>query len=753
MLPALTRSLAAALWAAHGLRSALTLARPRPSDLKTRLAAIPSRDAPLAARVVIHWNEHQVPFIDAESDDDLATALGVVHAHLRLAQLELLRRASRGRLAELFGPIAFELDHALRILDFARAVPAIVPLLPEDTRRWLERFVAGINHYLAQATALPPEFAILGMAREPWRIEDVLTLGRLAASDVSWLVWFRLLALRRSPDWPDAWLRHTGGVESPATAARASAGVAALERLLLAASRSGSNALALAPARTMSGAALLAADPHLSLMQPNLWLIAGMRSPSYQASGLMIPGLPLIAIGRNPHLAWAGTNLHAASSELVDVSSLAPGAFSERRERIAVRWGKSREVVIRESPFGPVVSDAPQLGWSGPETLALRWIGHRASDETSAMLRACRAREVGEFIASLEGFAVPGLTVLAADRAGRIGRITAAHLPARGPELPREPFAQPQALQAWERILTSRELPLRLAPEEGYLVSANERPESADALLGFFFSPDDRHRRIAELIESGGQLSAEKVMALQRDVQHRPALELLERLRPPLLELAASRRANAGARRLLAALAAWDGEYDADSAGALAFELLLYRLARELIAPSRRRAHEAGWLTRPLLARDIADTSEAALVAALRKALPSAGRRFVRHARWGALHRLRLAHPLARTPWLGKRFRYGDFPASGSSETVMKTAHPLTDKRHAASYGSNARFVADLASAERAFIVLLGGQDGWPGSSTALDQVGLWRRGGFIAVPMTPESARGRARGTTVLEP
>jgi len=52
-----------------------------------------------------------------------------------------------------------------------------------------------------------------------------------------------------------------------------------------------------------------------------------------------------------------------------------------------------------------------------------------------------------------------------------------------------------------------------------------------------------------------------------------------------------------------------------------------------------------------------------------------------------------------------------------------------------------------------AFIVLLGGQDGWPGSSTALDQVGLWRRGGSIAVPMTPESARGRARGTTVLEP
>ncbi len=754
MIMALTRWLGAALWAAYGLRAAITTPRPRRCGLEERLAAIPRDGLPLNGRVTVYWDEHQVPFIEAESDEDLAVALGVVHAHLRLAQLELLRRASQGRLAELFGPIAIGLDHALRILDYGRAVPAIVAALPEGTRRWLDRFVAGINHYLVQAESLPPEFALLGLEREPWRIEDVLRVGRLAATDVTWLVWFRLLRLRRAADWTALWRQLAEASISPAPGpAVGGAERTALESLLLGASRSGSNALALSPARSATGAALLASDPHLSLTQPNLWLIAGYRSPSYQATGLMVPGLPFVAIGRNPWIAWAGTNLHAASSELVDVSGLPAQSFRARRERIGVRWSHAREVVVRESEFGPIVTDAPPLRWTGPETLALRWIGHQPSDETTAMLRVNQARDLGEFSTALEGFAVPGLTMLYVERSGRIGRLMAAHLPARKPGVPPHPFARADELAPWDRIVTSRELPTRLDPDEGYLVSANERPREAHMLFGFFFSPDDRYRRMSELIEGSQRLALEQVMELQRDVRHRPTADLIGRLKLMLAALAASCSERSAVHRLFASLEAWDGRYDAESAGALGFELLFHGLGRELVPAPRRRAYVASWHARALLARDIARASEEALGAALRRAVPAAARRFARFESWGALHRLRLEHPLAAVPWIGGRFVHGDFPASGSSETVMKTAHPSTDRRHSASYGSTARMVCDLSSAERTYLVLLGGQDGWPGSTTALDQVSLWRRGGYIPVPLTPERARGRARHLTELRP
>src|SRR5690606_4041574 len=93
---------------------------------------------------------------------------------------------------------------------------------------------------------------------------------------------------------------------------------------------------------------------------PNLWLIVGYKSPSHHAVGLMLPGVPLIAVGRNPDIAWGGTSMRAATSALYDATTLLPDA-TERTERIAVRWWRATEMTVRETPLGPVLSDAPVL--------------------------------------------------------------------------------------------------------------------------------------------------------------------------------------------------------------------------------------------------------------------------------------------------------------------------------------------------------------------------------------------------------
>ena len=76
-------------------------------------------------------------------------------------------------------------------------------------------------------------------------------------------------------------------------------------------------------------------------------------------AGLMLPGLPFVAVGRNPWIAWGGTAAHAASSDLFDLSSLQDEPVEIRREVIRVRGARSTEVEIRISRrFGPVISDA-----------------------------------------------------------------------------------------------------------------------------------------------------------------------------------------------------------------------------------------------------------------------------------------------------------------------------------------------------------------------------------------------------------
>lgn len=749
-----------ALFMVSAIASACALLGPLPSEssLDERLAAFPTEGLPLQGRTAIHWDSHQIPFIEAEHDGDAAFALGLVQAHLRLGQMEMFRRVSQGRIAEMGGPFASEIDHSLRILDFGKASAATEALLAPETRLWLERFVAGVNHYQEQAKTLPPEFAMLGLEREPWSVQDVLTFGRLAGTDVNWLVWFNLLNLRGREDWPELWARLVDNGSDSLPSFGADGEQITLGGIIGGLSRSGSNALAVAPQRSASGGAILASDPHLGIFVPNTWLVAGIKSPSYHAVGLMIPGLPIFGIGRNPDIAWGGTNMRAASSDLYDLSELDAAEVSERKETLKVRWWFDREITVRDTPYGPLLSDAPQLSdLAGPD-FALRWTGHRPSDETTAFLKVSQAKDFEGFRRAFEDFALPGQNMLYADRAGNIGQIMAVQLPRRNGTVPDDVLIDPKGSEAaWETLEGVFELPHSLNPASGYLVSANNRPSNGKSKVGWFFSPDDRVERMAELLESRDTHSLDDIKALQRDVYMASSVALRDRLLAHIDALGIMAAASPSERAALAELRGWDGFYRTDSHGAVAYELL-----RDAFTSAFYRVTfgEQDWAAfanvgriQTLLLEDIDKADPATLEQALTEAVAAMTDRVDDFANWGDMHRLRLAHPLAFAPVIGSRFAFADLPISGSSDTLLKTAHSRTSERHTTRYGANARFIADLSDPDATHVVLLGGQDGWLKSSTFLDQVPLWLSGDYVALPLSLDKVKGRARQSMELRP
>jgi penicillin amidase len=204
---------------------------------------------------------------------------------------------------------------------------------------------------------------------------------------------------------------------------------------------------------------------------------------------------------------------------------------------------------------------------------------------------------------------------------------------------------------------------------------------------------------------------------------------------------------------MLEALRAWDRRYDAESPGALAFELVLAHLLRAVLPPGRLALYSAVWHGRRLLAREIDALPAERLSTAVQQAYAAARPAFVGLRYWGAAHRLRLAHPFGAIPAIGRRFRFVDWPWPGGSDTVFKSAHGLVTGRHAVGYGSNARYVFDLSDLDSNRLVLLGGQDGVPGSPAFLDQTELFRRGEHITVPLDPATARAKFPHLTMLEP
>ncbi len=703
---------------------ALVMGRPTPLSTAQRLANIAPGAAPVRASVEIRWDRCQVPSIHAQSEGDLAVGLGVVHAHLRLAQMELMRRLARGTTAEALGPAAVPFDHALRLMRFGAAAD-IQAGLPEQTRHWAEGFVAGINHHVARAPALPYTLRLLRITPAPWTLDDLIVVSRLAATDVTWLVFARLLraqSVRSAAEWDRLWpeLQSGDALPWPETPEQAALGLFR-----------GSNSAGVAAAMARCGAGLIASDPHLPITLPPLWLIAGLHAPGLDVVGLMPPGVPVVALGRNPHLAWGGASLHAASSELVDVSE---ERMTEREERIAVRGAPDAVIRIRETRFGPVVSDGILLRSARP--LALRWVGHRPSDELTAMLGVMRARSIAQFKGALGGFAVPGQTMVAVEAGprGRAARVLAAHLPRRRPGPAPRLVSEPDEVWGFDDLVRAAEWPM---PDEAVAIAANDRPAETPVPAGFFFSPPDRAERMRSLLGSAAPVTLAAMRALQLDDIHEGALRLRTLLLP---------RVPPG--RVAEALAQWDGSYGEHSPGALAFEALVAGLARRMLPRSDRLLLSSIWTGRALLARRIA----AAPPGVMRAASRDAARALRRLRTWGRAHRMSVRDPLAALPVVGHWFAAPEFGAAGGNETVNKTGHKPVRGRHRVTYGASARHVSDLADPDANWFVLLGGQDGWPGSANFTDQIALWRAGEAIRVPLRHDATRSWPH-RTVLDP
>ena len=720
---------------------------PSPVGVESRLAALPRQAEGLSRPVTIRWNQHLVPWIEAESDTDLAYALGVVHGHLRGAQIEIMRKAARGRLAEIAGPLVTDIDHALRILDFARSGPAVEAAWPPETRAFVTAFLAGLNQVVMHGPR-PPEARLLGLEREPITAQDMLAVGRVAGTDINWMLLFGLLADRGTPVYAERWrrLREAGTGAEPAPGNLLSAVFTNM-------GKPGSNAVAVDAAHSTTGGALLASDPHLSLNLPNLWLMVGMRSPSYDVVGMMVPGLPLVGFGRNQHISWGGTNLRSAASDVFDISALPPEQITTRTETIRQRLWFSTERQVRDSPFGPVASDAPMLRTRPGDMLALRWVGHTATDEITALMRAARARDSTEFRASFDSFGVAPQNMIWADDQGRIGRVIATVLPRRSGFPGADPVldaANPVHGAAWDRLWNWRDLPQVEKPADGILASANENPRSwapDSPPVGYFFSDGDRVARLRALLQARPRLSPEDLAALQTDTVAPKAAELAAALLARLDALPGG----APELAMLARLRGWAGDYDANSEAALVFELLLGRLAPAVAAAQVARIEsDWGYITRFLL-RDLDALPNRETV--LRQATAEAAPLAARYRNWGEVHRMRAAHWLVNLPLLGRNFVLETTPMGGSRETPMKSGHGFVSGPHEVTFGSMARHISDMADPDGNWFTLFGGQDGWLGSAAFADQVALWRERRSIRMPLRPATVAAEFPLVTRMEP
>ncbi len=694
--------------------------------------------AGLAAPVTIRRDAWGTPAIEAGSLEDLWFAQGLVTAGERLFQLDLAIRAATGRLAEVFGPSVVDTDRFARTVGLHRAGARYLEGWTERDHAMHERFRAGVHAWVAAMPAKPIEYQLLDL--DPVLPED----------PADWSACFAYLAWGLSNNHDKEVLRaQLAKALGPDAAGRLLPPTAGGTGL-------GSNDWVVAGSRTATGAPLLANDPHLLALQPGVWLELHLSAPGYLARGVALCFSPGLILGATPHHAWGATNVTGDVQDLFEVGDA--DVTQERAETIAVRGeDEPRTFAVRETRFGPVLTHV-QVGLLDPaavaleETYALRWTGHDHGIRPSLALDAAQATSFDGFRAAVLEIGCPGQNFVYADVGGTIAlQVTGLH-PIRRAGDGLVPVPGGTDDHTWDGWVPLDELPREVDPPRGFIVTANDGLHAGmtSHLLSNDFHEPHRALRIAELLEERTDHDVASCATIQTDTVSLPAravLPLLGRLTPQTEAQGAA----------LAALAAWDGDVAAGSHPAALYHTWTTAIARRILSPRVPEDVLDGYLAwgetwrcqvLPALLEDPGRWLDDDL---LRAALDDAIEE-VADRTWGDLHRLVLAHPLARIPGLEALFVAADAPFGGDEQTVANGGYDAT-QHHRAAVIPSWRVVWDLADLDRSVAVLPSGTSGNPASPHWNDQASLYLAGRTRPAPISPDGVRASTVATLSVLP
>ncbi len=709
------------------------------------------RVAGLSAPVSIAFDRDGVPRIVAASELDAAAAIGYAHARDRMFEMELMRRAASGRLSEVVGAATLPLDRQMRTFGLRRRAEADLAALPADVRAVLAAYARGVNARIAErGRFIAPEFLVLGRP-ERWTPVDSLLWGKTMALWLSGNFRDELsragLDTVMAPDRVDALWPPPPPTPAPwATlfpAAEARTLLAALPRFpdRFTQPAEASDEWAVDGAHSMTGAPLLAGDPHLAFQSPSLWYLARIEEPGRVLAGATSPGVPFLVLGQNGSVAWSFTTTGADTQD-VFVETPAPGGyvtpegvrpFTVRTERIRVRGRPDVMLRVRETRHGPVINDLTKP--DGP-VLAVAMANLAPGDTAAAGLLALnRAGSVAEAGRAAAEISSPVQNLLVADRHD-IGLFTTGRVPIRRAGDGSRPVKGADGAHDWTGFASGDALPHDVAPASGRLVNGNEptAPPAFPVFMGRERFGDWRARRVRALLDRM-PASIASFARMQADTGSTFAAQVL----PRLLAVQVAPGLAAQAQGLLAH---WNGHMDLGLSQPLIFNAWLARFYEDVLArnkvPRSAFVPHLEFLAAALGAGgsswcggDCTALLQASLASSMRDLAARYGNDPKRW-RWGAVHRARFAHPiLGRLPVIGPWFT-AEVAVPGDDTTLFRSG--MARGSFAAVHGAEYRGVYDLAAPERSRFVVVPGQSGNPFSGHAADMLGRWLRGEGVSL-------------------
>ena len=438
----------------------------------------------LSADVTIYRDEWGVPHIYGYSEYDLAFALGYVQAQDRLLQMDLARRSTRGKLAEIIGADALERDmFSLNKLKDYWAEESVKQLQESDDPtdqiiyQTLLSYSAGINYYIENTNQLPLEFLFLNYKPDPWTPTDTLCFVKYMSEMLTWsysdfttLELYDAVGLGiyqelfgypmpyqipvtvdygsyNSIKVPQAInnMKETIKEASNQETSQISdlyehllekiAEIPGENEFIKNSQLVGSNNWVANGSKTDTGMPILCNDMHLSFNLPGIWYEAHLvdLSSDYNVYGFFLAGVPYQIVGHNAYVAWGMTNTGIDVLDWYYYKGIndthywykdEPTAYELIEYDINVKGQEPVHYVIKNTVHGPVFSDlidTEELSEYVNDVIACRWISHNITEESRAIYGWSHSKNRDDFNEASTYFSTPAQNVVYADVHGHIG--------------------------------------------------------------------------------------------------------------------------------------------------------------------------------------------------------------------------------------------------------------------------------------------------------------------------------------------
>ena len=743
--------------------------------------------------LIDHWG---VPHIYARNEADLFLAQGFNAARDRLFQIDLWRRRGLGRLAEVFGPSFVEQDRATRLCLYRGDMNREWASYSKDAQQIAKDFVAGINAYIdwldQHPERMPFEFKKMNYKPERWVAEDVARIrshgltgnlnSEVARAKMACVADLKSdeVRLRLEPAWetrvpqgldpclPKDVLKVFDLATREVRFTPESASATAAQNFVpvngdsTPEARAESNNWVVSAAKSATGRAIMANDPHRVYVEPSLRYIADLNAPTLHVIGIGEPAIPAVSFGHNDWIAFGGTYFFIDQQDLY-VYELNPANKNEYKyhnqwepfrvihEEIRVRNKSAVPVELRFTRHGPVIYVEEEKNRAF--TVRTGWL-EPGSAPYMASLAFMRAQNFEQFKKALGGSGSPPINYVYADVKGNIGWAPMGFSPIR-PNWDGLLPVPGDGRYEWAGHWSGDQLPRVYNPASGYITTSNEMnlPPNfpyRERKLGFEWSPPFRHQRIDEVLSSHHRISIEDSMALQNDVVSIPACRLMLLLKSLHSEDAATEAA-------LKLLRTWNGALDSDSPQAALEEVwfsrhlgptfneaVLSKAAAEIVERCDPRTMldalehpETRFRGNPTEQRDrVLLTSLGAAYREMEKLEGTDSSRW----QWGKLHFNLCEHALS--PILDEqtraRINVGSIPKHGGPYTVNASGYRTSDFRQTG--GPSARLIIDVGNWDNSKAVNHPGQAGDPDSPHYRDLAPLWRTGQYFPLLYSREA-------------